>query len=61
MRPGEPLILWDWTFNHIPEVWQRVQEHMVLTGIAITIGFVLAFILSLAIREVPALYAPITL
>jgi osmoprotectant transport system permease protein len=60
MRPGEPLILWDWTFNHIPEVWQRVQEHMVLTGIAIGIGFVLAFLLSLIIRAVPALYAPIT-
>ena len=60
MRPGEPLILWDWTFNHIPEVWQRVQEHVVLTGIAICIGFVLAFALSLLIRALPALYAPVT-
>jgi osmoprotectant transport system permease protein len=60
MRAGEPLILWDWTFNHLPEIWQRVQEHLLLTGIAVSIGFVLAFALSLAIRQVPALYAPVT-
>ena len=60
MRPGEPLILWDWTFNHIPDIWQRVVEHLELTGIAVVIGFVLAFALSLMIRQVPGLYAPIT-
>ena len=60
MRPGEPLILWDWTFSHVPEIWQRVQEHLVLTGIAVAIGFVLAFAMSLAIRELPGLYAPVT-
>ena len=60
MRPGEPLILWDWTFNHIPDIWQRVVEHLELTGIAVVIGFVLAFALSLAIRRLPGLYAPTT-
>jgi osmoprotectant transport system permease protein len=60
MRAGEPLILWDWTFNHLPEIWQRVQEHLLLTAIAVTIGFVIAFALSLAIKQIPALYAPVT-
>lgn len=60
MRPGEPLILWDWTFNHIPDIWQRVIEHLELTAIAVVIGFVLALILSLGIRQVPALYGPVT-
>ncbi len=60
MREGEPLILWDWTFSHIPDIWHRVVEHMELTGIAVGIGFVLAFVLSLAIRQFPRLYAPIT-
>jgi osmoprotectant transport system permease protein len=60
MRPGEPLILWDWTFNHIPEIWQRVQEHLILTGIAVSLGFAIAFALSLAIRQAPVLYSPIT-
>jgi osmoprotectant transport system permease protein len=60
VRPGEPLILWDWTFNHLPDIWQRVVEHLELTGIAISIGFVLAFVLSLGIRQLPMLYSPIT-
>lgn len=60
MRPGEPLILWDWTFNHIPDIVMRVREHLVLTAIAVGVGFVLAFLLSLAIREIPGLYAPVT-
>jgi osmoprotectant transport system permease protein len=60
VREGEPLILWDWTFNHIPDIWHRVLEHMELTGIAVAVGFVLAFGLSLAIREIPALYSPVT-
>jgi osmoprotectant transport system permease protein len=60
MRTGEPLILWDWTFNHVPEIALRVREHLVLTSIAIGIGFVLAFMLSLAIRQAPGLYAPVT-
>ncbi len=60
MRPGEPLILWDWTFSHLPDIARRVEEHLVLTGIAIGLGFVIAFVLSLAIRQSPFLYAPVT-
>ncbi|HLZ30225.1 MAG TPA: ABC transporter permease [Chloroflexota bacterium] len=60
MRPGEPLILWDWTFDHLPDIWQRLLQHLELTGIAVGIGFVLAFVLSLAIRQVPLLYSPVT-
>src|ERR1051325_477294 len=60
MRPGEPLILWDWTFNHIPDIVTRVREHLVLTFIAVGVGFALAFVLSLAIRQLPVLYSPVT-
>jgi osmoprotectant transport system permease protein len=60
VRPGEPLILWDWTFDHLPDIALRVEEHLVLTGIAVSIGFVVAFVLSLAIREFPVLYSPVT-
>jgi osmoprotectant transport system permease protein len=60
MRPGEPLILWDWTFNHLPDIGHRIQEHLILTGIAVGVGFVIAFVLSLAIRQVPVLYSPVT-
>jgi osmoprotectant transport system permease protein len=60
VRDGEPLILWDWTFSHIPDIWHRVLEHIELTGIAVGLGFVLAFGLSLIIRRIPALYSPVT-
>jgi osmoprotectant transport system permease protein len=60
MRAGEDLILWDWTFNHLGEIGQRVVEHLELTFIAVGVGFVLAAVLSLAIRARPGLYAPVT-
>ena len=60
MRAGEPLILWPWVLSHVPEIWQRVVEHLELTAIAVGVGFLLAFVLSLAIRQTPGLYAPIT-
>ena len=60
MRPGEPLILWPWVFSHVPDIWQRVVEHLELTAIAVGLGFLLAFVLSLAIRQLPALYGPVT-
>jgi osmoprotectant transport system permease protein len=60
MRAGEPLILWDWTFSHLGDIWSRLLEHLVLTGIAIAIGLVLAFALALAIRLMPVLYGPVT-
>jgi osmoprotectant transport system permease protein len=60
VRDGEPLILWDWTFSHIPDIWRRVLEHLELTAIAVGIGLVLAFGLSLVIRRIPGLYAPVT-
>jgi osmoprotectant transport system permease protein len=60
MRPGEPLILWDWTFNHLPDVAHRVEEHLILTAIAVGVGFIIAFALSLAIRQLPVMYSPVT-
>jgi osmoprotectant transport system permease protein len=60
VRAGEPLILWDWTFAHLPDIVHRVEEHLVLTGIAVGLGFLIAFMLSLAIRQFPVLYSPVT-
>jgi osmoprotectant transport system permease protein len=60
MRPGEPLILWPWVFSHVPDIGQRVVEHLELTAIAVSVGFVLAFVMSLAIRQLPVLYGPVT-
>jgi osmoprotectant transport system permease protein len=60
MRAGEPLILWDWTFNHLGDFWSYTVEHIWLTLIAVTVGFVLAGVMSIIIRQVAPLYGPIT-
>ncbi|MBV9579529.1 MAG: ABC transporter permease [Chloroflexi bacterium] len=60
MRPGDPPILWSWTFDHLPDIGRRVEEHLILTGIAVGVGFVIAFALALAIRRLPVLYSPVT-
>jgi osmoprotectant transport system permease protein len=60
MRAGDPLIIWSWTFDHLPDIGRRVEEHLILTGLAVGIGFLIAFILSLAIRRLPVLYSPVT-
>jgi osmoprotectant transport system permease protein len=60
MRPGDPLILWSWTFDHLSDIGRRVEEHLILTGLAVGIGFAIAFTLSLAIRRLPVLYSPVT-
>ena len=51
MTPGEPLIRWDWLASHLGDIGQRLGEHVVLASIAIVLGFVLAFALSLRAYE----------
>lgn len=59
MGPGEPLIRWDWIASHGPTIAVRLQEHLVLAGIALSVGFIIAFALAIAALWRPALYAPI--
>ena len=60
MTPGEPLIQWDWIASHLDEFAFRLGEHVELTVIAIGVGFVIAFALSLLILRVPRAEGPIT-
>ena len=60
MTPGEPLIRWDWLLSHAGEIGQRVGEHLELTLIAVAVGLLIAFLLSLAALRVPRLYGPIS-
>lgn len=39
---GEPLILWSWVFDHIPEIWHQLVQHVVLTVIAVTVGLAIS-------------------
>jgi osmoprotectant transport system permease protein len=60
VTPGEPLIQWDWIASHLDEFAFRLGEHVELTVIAVAVGFVIAFALSLLILRVPRTEGPIT-
>jgi len=60
VTPGEPLIQWDWIASHLDEFAFRLGEHVELTVIAVGVGFVIAFALSLLILRMPRAEGPIT-
>jgi osmoprotectant transport system permease protein len=54
------LIWWGWIGDHLDEIWQRTIEHVQLTAIALIVGCVLSFGLSLLAVRVRWTYRPIT-
>ncbi len=60
MSEGEPLIRWDWIAGHLDEIAARLLQHVELTAIAVGVGFVVAFALSLLIIRSPRLEGPVT-
>jgi len=60
MTPNQPLVEWDWIGSHLDEISQRLVEHLVLTLIAVSIGFVIAMGLSLLVRRSSHLNDPVT-
>jgi osmoprotectant transport system permease protein len=60
VTPGEPLIRWDWLIRNLPVIGQRLVEHLQLTGIAMAVGFAIAFTLSILIARRAAWYTPVT-
>lgn len=60
MDPSEPLIRWDWVTGHLDEIALRIGEHLVLTVLAVTVGFVIAFALALVALRWPRTYGPAT-
>lgn len=60
MSAEEPFVRWDWIASHLPQIAERLGEHLVLTGIAIGFGLVIASALSFAALRRPWTFAPIT-
>ena len=60
MTEGEPLIRWDWIAGHLDVLAERLVQHVELTAIAVGLGLVIAFALSLAILRLPRLEGPVT-
>ena len=60
MTAGEPLVSWPWVESHLGEIIQRIGEHLMLTALAVVIGFVLSFVIGIWISRRPWLYPPVT-
>lgn len=59
MIDGQPLIEFDWVFGHLGMLAQRIGEHLLVTVIAVAVGFAISFALALAVRRYPPIYGPI--
>jgi osmoprotectant transport system permease protein len=59
MNEGEPLFRPDWVLGHLGMLAQRIGEHLLVTVIAVAVGFGISFGLALAVRRYPLLYGPI--
>lgn len=59
MSDGQPLVDWEWIVRNLDDIAQRTLDHVVLTVLAVGIGFVVSFSLALAIRRRRGLAAPI--
>ncbi len=59
MRAGQPFFRVDWVIENADVLARRIGEQLVITGIAIVVGFVLSFAVALLVRRYPRLYAPV--
>jgi osmoprotectant transport system permease protein len=54
------LIWWDWVGDHLDEIWQRTVEHVQIALIAIVVGCLLSFVLSVIAVRFRWTFKPIT-
>lgn len=54
------MIRWDWIGSNLPQLGKALLDHIVLTGIAVGVGFAISFALSLAIYRRRRLAGPVT-
>jgi len=59
MREGQPFIDWAWIGRNLDDIWARTVDHVVLTVLAVAIGFAISFALALLIRRFRVLHGPI--
>lgn len=59
MTPDEPLVRWDWIVANLDDIGQRTWEHVLMTIIAVGVGFAISFALSLLVVRWRGLSSPI--
>ena len=58
---GQPLIRWDWIYDHLGPIADRVGQHLYLAGIAIVVGFAISFALAAVSVRQRRIYPAVTL
>ena len=56
----EPLVRWGWVVDHLDDIGTRIVEHLVLTGIAVGIGFAISLVVGVLAYRYRRIYAPVT-
>lgn len=51
---------WDWIGDHTDEIWERTQQHVQLTVVAVAIGLLISSVLAAIALRFRWTYAPIT-
>jgi osmoprotectant transport system permease protein len=56
---GQPFFDFDWVARNLDQLAERTGQHLVVTFIAVIVGFVISFGLALLVRRYPPIYGPI--
>jgi osmoprotectant transport system permease protein len=59
MREGQPFFRVEWVADNLDVLARRVGEHVLITVIAVVVGFLISFALALLVRRHPRIYGPI--
>lgn len=59
MTEGQPFFELGWVVDNVDMLARRIGEHMSVTVIAVSAGFVISFALALLVRRYPPVYGPI--
>jgi osmoprotectant transport system permease protein len=59
-QANDAFFRWDWVFDHLDDIRERIAEHLVLTGIALGVGLVISLLLSAVALRWRRSYGPIT-
>ncbi len=57
---SDPLFEWSWVTGHLDVIWERLGEHVLLTVLAVGIGFAISLPLGILVHRRPWMFPPIT-
>ncbi len=56
---GQGIFDWVWVTDNLDDIWAQLSEHVILTAIPVSLGFLIAFPMALASIRWPHLYSPL--